>query len=99
MGTPKEFFDFDIYKYEYEGVKTVRGIDCDVWITQRNDWPLGYPQNSTWEWWFALPNSWTQSVGHTYVFGMPIQLRMSSPSLNVVYNIYDYNEEEPAIWT
>ncbi|KAJ8307887.1 hypothetical protein KUTeg_014534 [Tegillarca granosa] len=80
LRTPKEFFDFDKYTYEYEGVKTVRGIKCDVWITQRNDWPVGNPQNSTWEWWFALPNSWTQSL------------------LSVVYNIYDYNEEEPAIW-
>ena len=35
--------------------KVVRDVLCDVWITQRNDWPphaLGNPR-STWEWYFA----------------------------------------------
>ena len=38
----------------YFAQKSVRGVDCDVYITQRSDWPptmSGY--NSTWEWYFA----------------------------------------------
>ena len=38
--------------------KHVRGVDCDVYITTRTDWPpktKGY--NSTWEWYFARVNN------------------------------------------
>ena len=38
--------------------KNVRGVDCDVYITTRTDWPpktKGY--NSTWEWYFARVNN------------------------------------------
>jgi len=31
-----------------------RGINCDVWIAQRTDWPTPNSKNSTWEWYFAV---------------------------------------------
>ncbi|XP_048749646.2 uncharacterized protein LOC125661618 [Ostrea edulis] len=94
--TAKEFFSFDKTQYAYEGVKKTRGIDCDVWIATRNDWPGG-PINSTWEWYFAV-NDWVQSTGHTYAFGMPIQLKLTTDEVAFTYNIYNYNEERPSIF-
>lgn len=39
--------------------KKARGIDCNVWIATRNDWPSTGPVNSTWEWYFAVvSNKW-----------------------------------------
>lgn len=95
--TAKEFFYFDKTQYAYEGVKKARGIDCDVWIATRNDWPSNGPVNSTWEWYFAV-NDWIQSTGHTYDFGMPIQMRLTTSDISYIYNIYDYDEEQPSIF-
>lgn len=95
--TAKEFFYFDKTQYAYEGVKKARGIDCNVWIATRNDWPSTGPVNSTWEWYFAV-NDWIQSTGHTYDFGMPIQMRLTTSDLSYIYNIYDYDEEQPSIF-
>lgn len=33
--------------------KQNRAIDCDTWIATRTDYPFSFPQNSTWEWYFA----------------------------------------------
>lgn len=97
--TPAEFFYFDQANYAYEGVKNVRGVDCDVYITQRTDWPpltTGY--TSKWEWYFAR-QEWVQSTGHTYDFGMPVMLMITADGIGTyIYNIYKYDEEEPSIW-
>ncbi|XP_071140861.1 uncharacterized protein [Mytilus edulis] len=97
--TPAEFFYFDKTSYAYEGVKSVRGVDCDVYITQRTDWPpntSGY--KSTWEWYFAK-KTWVQSTGHTYDFGMPMMLLLKSDGIGTyIYNIYQYDEEQRSIW-
>ncbi|KAK3095217.1 hypothetical protein FSP39_011664 [Pinctada imbricata] len=94
----KEFFYFDKTQYAYEGVKNVRGIDCNVWIGNRQDWPTGSPTNTTWEWYFAVTD-WVQSTGHTYDFGMPIQMKLTANGIgSYIYNIYDYDEEQPSIF-
>ncbi|XP_022304410.1 uncharacterized protein LOC111111618 [Crassostrea virginica] len=95
--TAKEFFYFDKTQYAYEGVKKARGIDCDVWIATRSDWPSPGSSNSTWEWYFAV-NDWIQSTGHTYDFGMPIQMKLTTDVVSFIYNIYDYDEEQPSIF-
>lgn len=33
--------------------RQVRSINSNVWIAQRNDWPVPNSPNSTWEWYFA----------------------------------------------
>ncbi|XP_062575643.1 uncharacterized protein LOC134237559 [Saccostrea cucullata] len=95
--TAKEFFYFDKTQYAYEGIKKARGIDCDVWIAKRSDWPANGPVNSTWEWYFAV-NDWVQSTGHTYDFGMPIQMKLTTDTISFIYNMYDYDEEQPSIF-
>ncbi|OWF53453.1 hypothetical protein KP79_PYT22920 [Mizuhopecten yessoensis] len=97
--TSQEFFNFDKAAYQYEGVRKVRGIDADVWIATRTDWPPGSPgQNSTWEWYFAR-QGWRESTGHTYVFGMPLMLSVHSDNYgSLVYNTYNFDEEKPKIW-
>lgn len=96
----KEFFYFDKTKYNYEGQKMARGILCDVWITQRNDWPTkGAGAISTWEWYFAT-SGYTADLPDHLSFGMPIMLEMTAPKLNVhaIYNIYAYDEQRPVVW-
>lgn len=97
--TSQEFFNFDKAAYAYEGVRKVRGIDADVWIATRTDWPASSPgKNSTWEWYFAR-QGWRESTGLTYVFGMPLMLSVHSDDYgSIVYNTYNFDEEEPEIW-
>ncbi|XP_033725682.1 LOW QUALITY PROTEIN: uncharacterized protein LOC117315550 [Pecten maximus] len=96
--TSQEFFNFDKAAYQYEGVRKVRGMDADVWIATRTDWPASNPgKNSTWEWYFAR-QGWRESTGHTYVFGMPLMLSVHSDNYgSIVYNTYNFDEEKPGI--
>ncbi|XP_060074037.1 uncharacterized protein LOC132553779 [Ylistrum balloti] len=97
--TSQEFFNLDKASYQYEGTRHVRGMDADVWVATRTDWPPGsVGQNSTWEWYFAR-QGWRESTGHTYVFGMPLMLSVTSNNYgSIVYNTYNFDEEKPEPW-
>ncbi|XP_045184814.2 uncharacterized protein LOC123542856 [Mercenaria mercenaria] len=95
--TSKEFFYFDKAAYIYEGQRSVRSIKSDVWIAQRNDWPVPNSPNSTWEWYFATPNYTSNFIT---VFGNPTRMVLDAGlGQHYVYNIYDYNERRPMIWS
>ncbi|XP_050396836.1 uncharacterized protein LOC126815310 [Patella vulgata] len=98
--TKEEFFDLAGVNYEYTGVKKIRGIDCDVYTAQRNDWPVpGDNIISNWEWSFATQD-WLESVGYQFEFNLPIQFRVTSydTDIDTVYNLYSYKEDRPYIW-
>ncbi|CAH1252265.1 Hypp9244 [Branchiostoma lanceolatum] len=61
-----EFFEFDKVNYTYSGVKELRGIPCDVWITTRMDWPFKGKVTS-WEWWFSATFPY-YTIYNTYAF-------------------------------
>ncbi|XP_045160291.2 uncharacterized protein LOC123525365 isoform X4 [Mercenaria mercenaria] len=98
MKSPNELFYLDNTTYTYEGTRTVRGILCDVFISNRTDFKLpGYPEfSSTFEIYF-LNKVWVDySSGSTDV---PIQLRISTPDwvgYTALYNIYDFTPGAPS---
>ncbi|XP_060599748.1 uncharacterized protein LOC132753325 [Ruditapes philippinarum] len=97
--TSKEFFYFDKASYMYEGRRVVRGINSDVWISQRNDWPAPGSSNSTWEWYFATPN-YTEMLLQKPSFGIPVRMVLDAGlGQHYIYNIYDYDERRPSIWS
>ncbi|XP_052786282.1 uncharacterized protein LOC128221721 [Mya arenaria] len=100
--TSKEFFYFDKAAYIYEGQRVVRGITCDVWIAQRNDWPTaGSGVNTTWEWYFATP-TYTETLPDKLQFGNPVMMYMTAGAntgITYYYNIYAYDETRPTIWS
>jgi len=91
--TPKEFFDLGS-KYAYVGQRVERGINCDVWVTTRTDWPPPGPSYATtWEYYFS--SGTVESVGDTTPFSVPVQLRITAanPPQNVEYNFYEFNSD------
>ncbi|XP_041355538.1 uncharacterized protein LOC121373150 [Gigantopelta aegis] len=94
------FFSDSAINITYSGMKTTRGIECDVWVALKNDWPSDQPALSVWEWYFAR-RGWQQYAGKTFEFGMPIQIKITTCGPNpmyMLYNIYDYNEDIPNFW-
>ncbi|KAL4216347.1 hypothetical protein ACF0H5_024074 [Mactra antiquata] len=97
--TAKEFFYFDKGSYIYEGRRIARGIITDVWTAQRNDWPAPNSPNSTWSWYFATSN-YTANLADVLSFGNPVRLTLKGGlGQYYVYNIYDYDERRPMIWS
>ncbi|XP_013419344.1 uncharacterized protein LOC106180028 [Lingula anatina] len=99
--SPSEFFGFSDPKsnFTYTGKRKVRDIDADVWIGVRQDWPTGLNFTSYWEWSFAQTN-WTQYSGKLAEGGEPIRMEVNileDPSTSIIYNILDFNEEEPSL--
>ncbi|XP_046581759.1 uncharacterized protein LOC124289197 [Haliotis rubra] len=83
----------------YDGVRAVRGIDCDVWVEERNDWPApGSGVNSTWEFLYATP-IWLSQHGYGNNSILPVQLSIAAASLPFysTYNIYEYDDDEPSL--
>ncbi|XP_056002711.1 uncharacterized protein LOC130049325 isoform X2 [Ostrea edulis] len=81
MTTPKEFFNFDDNQYTYQGVKTVRDIDCDSWVGLKANWPTP-GINSTWQWYFAT-NQWVGVSTGTSQGGTLVQVVIDVPSINI----------------
>ncbi|XP_070179018.1 uncharacterized protein [Littorina saxatilis] len=82
MRTSQSFFDLTDRKYTYTGQRTVRDIECDTWITVKDDWPPSQPFETHWEWYFAT-RSWMESVGYQYEVRLPVQLRITAHNFDV----------------
>ena len=92
--SPSEFFDLGKYHYVYVGQRQERGIACDVWVTQRTDWPPPGPSyTTTWEYYFSAGVQ--EEVGTQQVYSVPIKLKITAanPSINVQYNWYEFNTD------
>ncbi|XP_071098828.1 uncharacterized protein [Haliotis cracherodii] len=84
----------------YEGIRTMRGIECDVWVADKDNWPMGSAVNSTWEWYFAR-KEWQDNEGSKFESQMPVGIIITmhiQPAMHYVYNIYNYNEQPPVLW-
>ncbi|KAL5020021.1 hypothetical protein ScPMuIL_002913 [Solemya velum] len=93
MRTAKEFFYFDKANYTYEGVKTTRHIQADVWSGIRNDFP-SRANPTVWEWYFAT-NGWHDVDWN--IRNIPLQMRVTYTQFksSIQYNIYDYRPYKP----
>ncbi|KAL5022689.1 hypothetical protein ScPMuIL_001844 [Solemya velum] len=89
--------------YTYEGQRPVRGIWCDVFISNRTDYaPIGN-KPSRFEFYF-LSHAWYQinNIGYTDQVDtdIPIQLDIiwmrGFDEQHVTYNFYNFNQEQPA---
>ncbi|KAK7497756.1 hypothetical protein BaRGS_00010890 [Batillaria attramentaria] len=100
MRTKEEFFDLNT-KYTYTGTRTVRDIECDVWLGVKDDWPSANSFETHWEWYFTT-RSWMESVGYQFEVRLPVQLRMSAqdfdPPFERIFSIYDYKEGQNNPW-
>ncbi|XP_041355472.1 uncharacterized protein LOC121373090 [Gigantopelta aegis] len=101
--TSREFFNFQNADYHYVGVRTVRGLKCDVWVARRTDWPPGVAGvNSTFEWYFATPHV-TEYIGYgSGETRVPIMLEvtgiLSGQKFHYIFNYYDFDNETPLSW-
>lgn len=94
MKTSKEFFGFNKKNFIYEGERNVRGIDCDVWIDTRNDWPQKNSSQSIWEWSFSSDEVLANSEANTES-SFPVSLEITQPKteINLLHNIYGVEED------
>jgi len=101
MRNPNEFMALN-YNYAYQGIRTIRGIECDSWATARTDYPTVGAQNAptTWTWYYATAN-WMKSMGYRNNLVMPVMLEIFSDDANnpihKQMSFYEYNAEEPDI--
>ncbi|XP_048750693.1 uncharacterized protein LOC125662497 [Ostrea edulis] len=97
MRNAKEFFYFDVINYTYEGVKTVRNIDCDSWVGVRANWPTP-GISSIWQWYFAT-NQWVEVNTGAAQGGTPVQLVIDAPAnaYHNEYNIFNYDVHTPDV--
>ncbi|KAL8571662.1 hypothetical protein ACOMHN_046346 [Nucella lapillus] len=56
LRNPNEFMDLN-HNYTYQGIRTIRGIECDTWSAERRDFPIAAIKNppSVWTLYFATP--------------------------------------------
>ncbi|XP_067652962.1 uncharacterized protein [Haliotis asinina] len=99
IATAQEFFHFD-NTYSYTGLKSIRGVDCDTWVSLRTDFPPGLPTNSTWEWAFVSAN-WTSGYDPIKYAqsAIPFQLKITVKGFGMQYtsNIFQYDAQEPNV--
>ncbi|XP_046549637.1 uncharacterized protein LOC124259540 [Haliotis rubra] len=99
IATAQEFFHFD-NTYSYTGLKSIRGVDCDTWVSLRTDFPPSLPTNSTWEWAFVSAN-WTSGYDPIQYAqsAIPFQLRITVKDFGMQYtsNIFQYDAQEPSV--
>lgn len=87
--------------FTYQGQRNIRGIPCDVWITQKPALDIfGETVNSTYEWAFSTPD-WTYQYGSSGVSSIPIQvtytLNDDGSRQSAVTNVYDFVGGDPDI--
>ncbi|XP_025083949.1 uncharacterized protein LOC112557987 [Pomacea canaliculata] len=96
MKNEREFFSFN-NKFTYAGQRVARDIDCDVWVSVKDDWPANQPFETHWEWYFATA-AWLELAGYQYEALLPVMLRITAqafdPPFERIYHIYDYREGE-----
>ncbi|KAL5020144.1 hypothetical protein ScPMuIL_003036 [Solemya velum] len=89
-----EFFYFDS-GYEYEGIKSFRGVDCHTWINRQKDRD---GKDMVFEWYFATQSSF-QVDGATLIQMMPLGVYTTSGGRVSIYNIHAFKERLTDIWT
>jgi len=104
MRTAVQFLYLDGVKPTYEGIKVIRGMDCDVWVANRADFPKGSGRNVTWEFAFLAktipgPTQWKSIEGlqATEKGGMPIQLTLTQDKITTYYNLYNFQSKAPNV--
>jgi len=101
--TAVQFLYLDGVKPTYEGVKQIRGMDADVWVAVRPDFPKGSGNNVTWEFAFLSHNGnaqdWKSIEGleSTEKGGMPVQLTLTQGGYTTYYNFYNFVARSPNI--
>ena len=78
LRTALELFNFDknaSAQYQYHGTRSVRSIDCDVWIAIRENWPPqpNVNRTSTWEWYF-MTSEWAYDNYGLVEHNIPVKL-------------------------
>uniref|UniRef100_A0A0L8FG05 LolA-like domain-containing protein n=1 Tax=Octopus bimaculoides TaxID=37653 RepID=A0A0L8FG05_OCTBM len=96
MATAKEIFKVDKGIFTYEGVQSIRGYDCDVWVAHIDTYPT-FPlmTGSIIEWYFITRQWYYGKTAH----GVPklmIQTDLTSHEVEEK-NIYNFRETEPDI--
>lgn len=43
--------------------RVARDIDCDVWVSVKDDWPANQPFETHWEWYFATVSYYAHCIG------------------------------------
>ncbi|RUS70185.1 hypothetical protein EGW08_022058, partial [Elysia chlorotica] len=81
----------------YAGSRNIRGIDCDVWVAKRVNYPPGTKLNATWEWAF-VNSSWTYTDQGSNLLpkgGTLMQLSLTQGYRTVTYyNIYNFRQDQ-----
>ncbi|XP_025108000.1 uncharacterized protein LOC112572504 [Pomacea canaliculata] len=104
INSAKEMFQMT-GNYTYVGVRTIRGVPCDVWATRlvASDL-LGISVNATREWAFSSTEWKTEdSVSAMFISGIPMQTTTTLDDFGarqtVVTNVYDYAASVPDVAT
>ncbi|XP_056019755.1 uncharacterized protein LOC125671708 isoform X2 [Ostrea edulis] len=102
MKNPGDLFYLD-NNYTYTGRRKTRGLNCDVFIRTRDDYPLGpFKVHAILEFYFlAINEIETNDAGALTKSSkdVPVQLDVSIPgeSLTLTYNIFNFDPEDPQI--
>ncbi|XP_076461758.1 uncharacterized protein LOC143294212 [Babylonia areolata] len=100
MKTPAEFLTDDTTHFSYVGVRTTRGIPCELWVATTTQ-IQGYTSKAlTVEWYFALPEDvedWnTEATG----WRIPVKFRMwNSGEDDPIYefNVFYFDTSRPKL--
>ncbi|XP_013399378.1 uncharacterized protein LOC106165633 [Lingula anatina] len=101
LKNPMELFFLDSESYVYVGQRLTRGIRADVYVTQRNDYPVpGHVDtNVTIEAYFLSSDVREVSPGSIVDSGFPIQLVITSAvpevDFKISYNFFNFDQEHP----
>ncbi|KAK7096301.1 uncharacterized protein [Littorina saxatilis] len=98
MRTAHEFFFDQETDYSYEGIRSLRQLNTDVWVGKKW-WPPNNPSNSTWEYYFVTPE-WQENAGLTSASKMPVSIHVTlgRQQVHQIYNLYDFRDDDPRIW-
>ncbi|GAB1606289.1 uncharacterized protein LOC115223611, partial [Argonauta hians] len=96
MATAKQIFMVDKGVFTYEGIQSVRGYDCDVWITHVNTFP-GLPDltGTIIEWYFTTRQWFSDEQTHA-VPKLMRQIDVASKGIEEK-NIFNFREKEADI--
>lgn len=102
LRNPNEFLDLN-HNYVYQGVRTVRGIECDTWAAMRFDFPIPGLKNppSIWTLYFATTD-WLKKMGirgnnHVLPVHLEVYADTANPPIHRSQSFYEYNAEQPDI--
>ncbi|XP_062619516.1 uncharacterized protein LOC134281071 [Saccostrea cucullata] len=102
MKSPNDLFYLD-NNYTYTGRRRARGLNCDVFIRTRDDYPLGpFKMHAILEFYFLANDQKEQNNAGALTQtskDVPIQLNVFIPgeSITLTYNIFNFDPEDPEI--